>query len=100
MEKKIAGFYIKVPCVNNVGSCTYRDICTNATHAYSNHLETFGLSGKCPPIPAGTFSATGVVLHITKSIPSEAQGDFRITVDFLSGISGQLGCLHVECTLQ
>ncbi len=100
MEKRIAGFYIKVPCIDNVGSCVYRNICTNSTEASPDYFKKYGLSGKCPSLPAGIYSASNVTLDINKSLPAGAAGDFRITVNPLSGRVGQLGCLQVEVDLQ
>jgi ganglioside GM2 activator len=99
MEKKIAGFYIKVPCIDNVGSCIYHNVCTNSTEASPDYFKKYGLSGKCPSLPAGTYSASNVVEHIAKKLPAGAAGDFRITVNPLSGAVGQLGCIQVQLNL-
>ena len=99
MEKKIAGFFIKVPCEGNVGSCTYRDLCTNMTQVFPKVLETYDASKKCPSIPPAIYSVSNLVMDVTKSLPSIADGEFRITIDFLSNIAGQLGCLQLDVNL-
>ena len=99
MEKNIAGIFIKVPCDHNVGSCVYRDICTNVPHALSIFSGMDALSKECPSIPPATYSVANLVLNIAKSIPSIAAGEFRITLDLLSNEVGQLGCVQVYVNL-
>lgn len=99
MEKNIAGIFIKVPCEGNVGSCTYRDICTSISDALSIFPQVDDVSRKCPSIPPATYSVSNLVLNIAKSIPSIANGEFRITLDLLSNAVGQLGCVQVYVNL-
>ena len=99
MEKNIAGIFIKVPCDHNVGSCTYRDICTNIPHALSIFSRIDDVSKECPSIPPATYSVSNLVLNIAKSIPSIADGEFRITIDWLSNDAGQLGCVQMFMNL-
>ena len=100
MEKNIAGFYIKIPCEGNVGSCTYRDICRDGFEL-APMLSGMNATGKpCPAIPPATYSVANLVMNIAKSLPSIADGGFRITVDFLSNSVGQLGCVQFYITLQ
>ena len=100
MEKDVLGLWVKVPCVNNVGSCVYQDLCTNITHLYFNPFQSLDTDKKCPPIPAGTYSMANVILPISKSIPSIADGTMRVTIDFLSNALGQLGCLQMIVNLK
>ncbi|XP_058517288.1 ganglioside GM2 activator-like [Ochotona princeps] len=73
LEKKVAGIWIKIPCVQQFGSCTY-DIC----HVLDNFvrpgkpcpqlLETNGIPCHCPiaegtySLPSSTFTLPALVL--------------------------------------
>jgi ganglioside GM2 activator len=97
MEKKIAGFYITVPCVDNVGSCTYNDICKDWAQVCPQYAK-FGIPCTCP-IPANTYTITDLVADITTKLPSVIDGDFRITANILSPTAGHVFCLQAEVTL-
>ena len=99
MEKNIAGIYIKVPCEHNVGSCTY-GVCSNKTEIYPRMFENFGASKGCPAIPPATYAVSNLEMEISKSIPSIAEGSFRITIDFVSNYAGHLACLQLGVNLK
>jgi ganglioside GM2 activator len=99
MEKNVIGLWIKVPCEHNVGSCTYRDICTNMNQVFPTFFETYDDPKKCPSIPPAIYSVSNLVMDVTKSLPSIADGEFRITIDLLSNSAGQLGCLQLDVNL-
>lgn len=99
MEKYIAGFYVKIPCEHNVGSCSY-SICSNQTEIHPKLLNNQYLSKKCPSVPPATYSVSNLVIDVKKSIPSIADGKFRMNIDFISNYDGHLGCLHLEVNLQ
>jgi ganglioside GM2 activator len=98
MEKKIAGIWFKVPCKNNIGSCSYGNICANLTNFHPKYFTKYDAPTKCP-IPAGTFSIENVVVYEAKSIPSEANGEFHVTAD-ISAATGHLACLHLDFSLK
>jgi len=99
MEKKVAGIYIKIPCDHDVGSCSY-SICTNKTAVYPEFFENYNASKKCPEIPPATYAVSNLVVDVKKSIPSIAEGDFRISINFDSNNAGHLGCLHCDVSLK
>jgi len=99
MEKEIAGIYITVPCEHGVGSCSY-SICSNKTEVYPQFFENYNASKTCPSIPPATYSVSNLVVDVTKSLPSIAEGAFRINIDFNSNNAGHLGCLHLDCNLK
>ena len=100
MEKDVLGLWVKVPCVNNVGSCVYQDLCTNITHLYFNPFQSLDTDKKCPPIPAGTYSMANVILPISKSIPSIAEGEFKIHIDLHSTLGGHMTCVDLHLNLK
>ncbi len=96
MEKKIAGFFVKVPCIDNVGSCTYKGVCADWAKACPT-LPPLGVPCTCP-FPAKGYSVNGVTVEVKQSIPGIAAGDFRVTGKLVSA-SGEVVCLEVTVTL-
>ena len=99
MQKKVAGFWISVPCDHDVGSCSY-SICTNKTADYPELFPNANPPKKCPAIPVAVYSVADLVVDVKKSLPSIAQGDFHITIDFNSDYAGHLACLHLSLSLK
>ncbi len=99
MEKKVAGFYIKVPCVDNVGSCTYDNMCQDWAAACPKYFEKFGIPCTCP-IPANSYSIPDVEGNINIKLPAGANGPFRITANMNSASAGHLGCIQLLMNLQ
>ena len=98
MEKKVGSFYVKVPCVDNVGSCNYGNICAAWESACPKYFSKTGIPCTCP-IPPNTYSVSNAVIDVTSSLPSIIDGEFRVTADIGSG-SGHIGCLRLELTLK
>ncbi|KAM9731623.1 ganglioside GM2 activator isoform 3-T3 [Dama dama] len=54
VEKHIAGFWVKIPCVDNIGSCTYDNFCNMLEmlipieEPCPEPLHTYGLPCHCP----------------------------------------------------
>lgn len=98
MEKKVGGFYVKVPCVDNVGSCNYGNICEAWAGACPKYFAKYGIPCTCP-IPANTYTIPSTDIEIKGSLPSIIAGEFRVTADMASG-SGHLGCIRLDLTLK
>ncbi len=98
MEKKVAGFWVKVPCVDNVGSCTYSPTCAQFIDLCQKYLVKYSIPCVCP-FPAGTYAINDAVFDITGHLPPGASGEFRITAD-IHASSGHIGCLHVDADLK
>jgi ganglioside GM2 activator len=97
MEKKVAGFWIKVPCIDNVGSCNYGGLCKDWADVCPKEFAKYGIPCTCP-IAAGTYTIPDAVIDITKKLPAGASGDFRITGNLVSS-TGHLGCLQIEINI-
>jgi ganglioside GM2 activator len=95
MEKKVAGFWIKVPCEGKVGSCNYGNLCGDWATVCPKYFTKYGIPCTCP-ITAGSYSIPDAIVDITKKLPSGASGDFRITGNLISGTAGHLGCVQIE----
>ncbi len=98
LEKKIAGFYVKIPCVDNVGSCTYSDICKNWAKVCPEFAK-YGIPCTCP-IPANTYTITDFAAAIKTKIPAIGDGDYRVTANILSPTAGHMFCLYLELTVK
>ncbi|XP_069340454.1 ganglioside GM2 activator isoform X3 [Eulemur rufifrons] len=54
VEKEVAGFWVKIPCVEQIGSCTYEDFCDVLDtiippgEPCPEPLHTYGLPCHCP----------------------------------------------------
>jgi len=99
METKVAGFWIKIPCVDSVGSCNYTDICSSWADICPTYFEKYGIPCTCP-IPPNTYTVSDFAVDISGSIPVALKGDVRIFGNFISQSAGHLACVQVEVTIQ
>lgn len=99
MQKNIWGIWVNVPCEHGAGSCSY-SVCTNNTAVnHPGHSNNYDASKACPSVPPAVYSVSNLVMPITKSIPSIADGEFRMNIDFVSNYAGHLACLHLDVNL-
>ncbi len=98
MEAKVAGFWIKVPCVDNLGSCNYTGICNDWSDVCPTYFEKYGIPCTCPII-ANTYTVTDFETEISGDPPIKLNGDIRITGNFYSPTAGHLACLQGEVTI-
>jgi len=102
VKKKIFGVFIEVPCVDNVGSCTYTDVCALlAKIECPKEIIDHGFRCQCPfaakefNIPAGTTVALPSI-----PIPSSLEnGDYDIKVTLKNGDT-VLACYDFKATLK
>ncbi|XP_006863957.1 PREDICTED: ganglioside GM2 activator [Chrysochloris asiatica] len=106
VEKMVAGFWVKIPCVEQIGSCTYDDICNvldNLIPPGENcpePLHTYGLPCHCP-FKAGTYSLPKSNFTLPDlDLPSWlSTGNYRIE-STLSSNNKRLGCLKIAASLK
>jgi len=98
MEKKVAGFFVKVPCVDNVGSCTYGDLCKDWAENCPKYFAKYGIPCTCP-IPPNTYTIDNAVIDVKSSLPSIINGDYRLTGNLVSATAGHLACIQIIATL-
>ncbi|XP_060784001.1 ganglioside GM2 activator [Neoarius graeffei] len=105
LEKEVAGFWVKIPCLDELGSCHYEDICDILDQLIPpgqdcpEPLRTYGLPCHCP-FKAGDYSLPQTVFSLPKvDLPVWlTNGQYR--VQGVLGNSGkELGCLKVALTL-
>ncbi|MEE6478377.1 hypothetical protein FKM82_011837 [Ascaphus truei] len=105
-EKMLLGEWIRVPCVDNIGSCTYDNVCDlldlviEPGKPCPEPLRTYGLPCHCP-FKAGSYSLPDTSINVPDlSLPSWlANGNYRLT-GTLSNADQEIGCAKFTFSLQ
>merc|ERR1712055_40268 len=94
IKKKVVFVWIAVPCVDDLGSCTYDDICKLDPFDPDNcppPFSTYGLPCTCP-IDPGYFDIDATTFYVSQSLPGGlASGDYQIKAT-LSSNGSAIGC--------
>ncbi|CAG2248451.1 GM2A [Mytilus edulis] len=92
IEKEIEGKYIKIPCIDNFGSCTYDDLCELLDEANCpDPLVKAGIPCQCPFKPAQYTLPTSDFDVETSFFPS---GGYHMKGSI--GMNGKTaGCLEI-----
>ncbi|XP_037657983.1 ganglioside GM2 activator [Choloepus didactylus] len=106
VEKEVAGLWVKIPCLDQIGSCTYDDVCDVLNtlippgQACPEPLHTYGLPCHCP-FKEGTYSLPKSDFTVPDlEIPSWlSSGNYRV-LGILSSGGKRLGCLKISASLQ
>ncbi|XP_046550302.1 ganglioside GM2 activator-like [Haliotis rubra] len=96
IKKKILSIWVEIPCIENVGSCSYSDICEILAPAQCPEAFTENnIPCKCP-FPAGNYTLPSTQFEINlSSLPT---GDYSGQIDLKMG-SASIACYEVEITL-
>src|ERR1700678_2150326 len=94
MEVEILGHYIRLPCLDSVGSCIYYDMCTSWSKLCAKIQPTTDVPCFCP-IPAGDYSVTNAVIAIESALAGLIAGNYRITANLASASLGPVGCVQI-----
>ncbi|XP_074866019.1 ganglioside GM2 activator [Carettochelys insculpta] len=105
VEKKIADMWIKVPCLDQIGSCTYDDVCSILDNAIPpgtpcpEPLLSYGLPCRCP-FKQGSYSLppSDFYLPITELPSWLTNGDYHIESTMSNGAQ-QLACVKMALSL-
>ncbi|CAO2643135.1 Ganglioside GM2 activator [Lemmus lemmus] len=106
VEKEVAGFWVKIPCVEQLGSCTYEDFCQLLDlyippgESCPEPLHSYGLPCHCP-FKEGTYSLPTSNFTVPDlELPSWlSTGNYRIQSVLSSG-GKRLGCLKIAVSLK
>ncbi|XP_075397958.1 ganglioside GM2 activator [Tenrec ecaudatus] len=106
VEKEVAGLWVKIPCVEQIGSCSYEDICSMLDsfippgQSCPEPLHTYGLPCHCP-FKSGTYSLPKSNFPLPDlELPSWlSTGNYRIQ-SILSSQSKRLGCVKIAASLK
>jgi len=104
--KQVGPFSVTLPCVDNVGSCTYKDVCSMLPKSPSecpDYIVKQGLNCQCP-IRGGDYSVQDLTLSIETKEPIPS-GVYQITAIASTSNSknrqtSSIGCLFMEVTLK
>ncbi len=94
LEKKVAGFFVKVPCIDNIGSCTYDGICGDWAQICPQYFEQYGIPCTCP-FAAKSYSIPDTTFSVGTSIPGIASGEYRVTGTLVTSDGFHVVCLQV-----
>ncbi|XP_066471866.1 ganglioside GM2 activator [Tiliqua scincoides] len=105
LEKKLGEMWLKLPCVEDVGSCTYPDFCATLDSVIPpgqqcpEPLQSYGIPCHCP-FKAGTYSLPPSIFYIPNmDLPSFlTNGDYKLQL-ILSNGDQQMGCLKMSFSL-
>nr|XP_056721046.1 ganglioside GM2 activator [Euleptes europaea] len=105
LEKKIGDMWLKVPCVDDLGSCTYDDLCAILDtlvppgQPCPQPLQSYGIPCHCP-FKAGTYNLPPSDIFIPNmDLPSFlTNGDYRLK-SVLSNGDQEIGCLKLSFSL-
>ncbi|XP_061832509.1 ganglioside GM2 activator [Nerophis lumbriciformis] len=105
LEKEVAGFWVKVPCLEEMGSCHYSDACDVLNqlippgHDCPEPLHTYGLPCRCPFKP-GSYSLPQSDFFLPyMDLPSWlTNGHYRLQ-GVLGSAGEELGCLKVALSV-
>lgn len=106
VEKEVAGLWLKIPCVEQMGSCTYEDICNiidlliPSGSPCPEPLHTYGLPCHCP-FKAGTYAMPKSTFTLPDlEMPGWlSTGDYRVQA-ILSSNGTRLGCVKIAASLK
>ncbi|XP_023236589.1 uncharacterized protein LOC111635726 [Centruroides sculpturatus] len=99
MKKKVYFVWVEVPCMDNIGSCSYSDFCDLVPTTCPSFVKKAGLPCKCPVIE-GEYKLDPTTVEIPNiPLPSFLEdGDYKATVNgFHNG--KQLFCYNVAFSL-
>jgi len=105
IKKKVWGNWITIPCVQNIGSCTYQDPCAlmDKDAKLCPTIQPYGLPCHCP-IKANHYGTPGAGITVETKNPGYswlADGDFSVQATINGAKSGEvLGCVYAEVTLK
>ncbi|CAL8262545.1 unnamed protein product [Lota lota] len=105
LEREVAGFWVKIPCLDELGSCHYPDACSILDQLIPpgqdcpEPLHTYGLPCQCP-FKAGTYSLPESVFYLPNTdLPYWlTNGNYRAQ-GVLGAQGKELGCLQVALSL-
>lgn len=82
LKKKIFGVMVGIPCVDNIGSCVYDDICPLLKNiTCPPELKKYGIPCHCP-IRRGSYylPATPIAVALPPTVPTWLEdGDYEVT---------------------
>ncbi|NWH75862.1 SAP3 protein, partial [Piaya cayana] len=105
-EKALGDLWIQLPCIDQMGSCTYDDVCAMLDSLIPpgttcpEPLLTYGIPCHCP-FKAGSYSlpASDFLLPDMELPSWMTNGNYRVRVTVSRG-GGELSCVKLAFSLQ
>ncbi|XP_026186967.1 ganglioside GM2 activator [Mastacembelus armatus] len=105
LEKEVADIWVKIPCLDELGSCHYQDVCDILNQLIPpgqdcpEPLHTYGLPCHCP-FKAGSYSLPKSDFYLPDmDLPSWlTNGNYRVQ-GVLGSQGKELGCLKIAFSL-
>lgn len=105
LEKEVAGFWVKIPCLDDLGSCHYDDACDLLNQVIPpgqdcpEPLHSYGLPCHCP-FKAGSYSLPQSDFYLPDmDLPYWlTNGHYRVQ-GVLGSDGNELGCLKIALAL-
>jgi ganglioside GM2 activator len=82
-----------VPCIDNIGSCTYDGICGDWAQICPQYFQQYGIPCTCP-FPAKSYSIPDVTFSVSQTIPGIASGEYRLTGSLVTSTDVHVVCLQ------
>jgi len=102
LKKKIFGVMVEIPCIDNVGSCDYSDVCPMLQNiTCPPELQKYGIPCHCP-ISKGSYflPTTSIAVPVPASVPSWLEsGDYEVEAHISEG-GKPVACIHVTVALK
>lgn len=98
LKKKAAGIWVPLPCIDQIGSCSYGDICQLLEQVTQcpRQLTAIGIDCKCP-IKAGKYTLPSMSQDIgAEAFPS---GDYEVTGTVTDKDGKVAACLEVQLSV-
>ncbi|XP_020780246.1 ganglioside GM2 activator [Boleophthalmus pectinirostris] len=105
LEKEVAGFWVKIPCLDDLGSCHYVNVCDLLDQLIPpgqdcpEPLHSYGLPCRCP-IKAGSYSLPQSDFDLPEvELPYWLTNGHYRAQGVLGKDGKELGCLKVALSL-
>lgn len=102
LKKKIFGVMVEIPCLDNIGSCDYDDICPMLQNiTCPPELKKYGIPCHCP-IHRGSYylPATAIAVALPPSVPTWLEsGDYEVEAH-VSKDGKAVACIHATVELK
>uniref|UniRef100_A0A673L121 GM2 ganglioside activator n=1 Tax=Sinocyclocheilus rhinocerous TaxID=307959 RepID=A0A673L121_9TELE len=105
LEREIAGVWVKIPCLDEIGSCHYPNVCDLLDQLIPpgqdcpEPLHTYGLPCHCP-FKAGDYSlpSSDIVIPDVELPGWLTNGNYKVQ-GILGNSEKELGCLKISFSL-
>ncbi|XP_064637910.1 phospholipid-transporting ATPase VD-like [Lineus longissimus] len=95
LKKKVFGVWIEIPCIDNVGSCVYEDVCDMLPKTpCPDPLVKYGIPCHCP-FKSGSYYLPSYTFDVSGNIPKFLEsGDYQVQANL-----GGIGCIYATVSL-